>query len=278
MNRSNATHEISPTTVDMKCVARTKLQIGESPIWSAAESCLYFVDILEKQIYRYNDASQSLHSFPVPEMVTAVAPRRAGGLVASTKRGIAFVDLAAGSFQRVWDLDREPQGNRFNDAKCDPEARFWAGTMSESEWDAPCGTLYRVGPDSVPQPMVDHVRCSNGLGWSPDTQTFYYMERFAHTIYAYDYDIQAGSLSHRRVFAVLDPASGAFPDGLTVDAEGCVWNAQPVFGRLVRYDPQGRIDQIVETPVSRCTSCSFGGYDLATLYITSARQEVPFAG
>lgn len=139
MNRSNATHEISPTTVDMKCVARTKLQIGESPIWSAAESCLYFVDILEKQIYRYNDASQSLHSFPVPEMVTAVAPRRAGGLVASTKRGIAFVDPATGSFQRVWDLDREPQGNRFNDAKCDPEARFWAGTMSESESDAPAG-------------------------------------------------------------------------------------------------------------------------------------------
>jgi sugar lactone lactonase YvrE len=139
---------------------------------------------------------------------------------------------------------------------------------------SPCGTLYRVGADSVPQPMVDHLHCSNGLGWSPDKQTFYYVESFVHTIYAYDYDIQAGTLSHRRVFAVLDPASGAFPDGLTVDAEGCVWNAQPVFGRLVRYDPQGRIDQIVETPVSRCTSCSFGGDDLATLYITSARQSL----
>jgi sugar lactone lactonase YvrE len=146
--------------------------------------------------------------------------------------------------------------------------------MSKTQWDEPRGSLYRFGSDLTATQMVSELRCSNGLGWSPDSRTFYFVESFAHAIYAFDFEAQSGVISGRRVFATLDPASGAFPDGLTVDAEGHVWNAQPVFGRLVRYDPDGRIDQIVETPVSRCTSCVFGGDDLGTMYVTSAQDSL----
>jgi L-arabinonolactonase len=276
MNRSAFTHEIRPTEVDMKCVAATQAQVGESPTWSAIERSVYFIDILGQTIHRYEVATKSLTNFQAPQMVTSVAPRRAGGLVASTERGLAFFNQAMGSFEHVADVKREPVGNRFNDGKCDPRGDFWAGTMSQTEWDAPVGCLYRFGADLTPQTMRQEVRCSNGLAWSPDKRTFYYVESFAHTIHAFDYDIETGAISNRRLFATVDPASGAFPDGLTVDAEGYVWSAQPVFGRLVRYAPDGFIDQIVESPVSRCTSCCFGGDDLATLYITSARQSLSF--
>ena len=114
----------------------------------------------------------------------------------------------------------------------------------------------------------------DGLDWSPDGRTFYFAESFAHVIHAYDFDPATGALANRRDFARVDPATGAFPDGLTVDAQGFVWNAQPVYGRIVRYDPAGRIDRIVETPVSRPTSCSFGGPGMATLYVTSARETL----
>ncbi len=143
--------------------------------------------------------------------------------------------------------------------------------MDNDVWDKPIGTLYRFDGNAAPAIAVEQVRCSNGIGWSPDNRTMYFAESFAHTIHAFDFDLVTGALANRRVFATLDPQSGAFPDGLTVDAEGYIWNAQPVFGRLVRYAPDGSIERIVETPVSSPTSVAFGGEDLATLYVTSAR-------
>jgi sugar lactone lactonase YvrE len=274
MNRTGFPHEIPPTVMDIECLAATESQIGESPVWSAAERCVYFVDIPGKLVHQFRIEDRSLGTSPVPELVTAVAPRRSGGLLALTEHGVALFDPATRSFTRVLDIAAEPDGNRFNDGKCDPRGRFWAGTMSQTMWDAPCGTLYRFGGNLIPEPMLKHIRCSNGLGWSPDRQVFYYVESFAHVIHAFDYDVETGAISNGRPFATLNPDSGAFPDGLTVDADGFVWNAQPVFGRLVRYDPKGAIDRIVETPVSRCTSCCFGGDDLATMYVTSARQSL----
>lgn len=274
MNRSPVAHETSPTVADWKCAAETQCAIGEGPVWSAAERVLYFVDISAGRIYRYAPGDGGLRSFTAPELVTAIVPRVGGGLLASLKRSVAFVDPTTGKFGELHRVAREPDGNRFNDAKCDRRGRFFAGTMGDEQWSAPIGTLYRYGADLEPTVMVEHVRCSNGLGWSPDNRTFYYVESFAHTIWAFDYDIATGSLDRRRVFATLNPKSGAFPDGLTVDAEGGVWNAQPVFGRLVRYAPSGDIERIIEAPVSRPTSIAFGGDDLATLYVTSARDSL----
>lgn len=271
VNRTGHAHEIKPTELAFTCVARTQSGVGESPVWSAAESCLYYVDIPGHLIHRYTPG-QPLESFAAPELVTAVAPRRGGGLVATLQRRVARVDTTTKKFDLLPILEREPQANRFNDGKVDRAGRFWAGTMDIDLWDKPAGTLYRFDQTLTPAIAVEHIRCSNGLGWSPDNRTMYYAESFAHVIHAFDFDLATGGLSNRRVFARLDPKSGAFPDGLTVDAQGYVWNAQPVFGRLVRYAPNGNVDRIVETPVSSPTSVAFGGDDYATLYVTSARD------
>ena len=286
MNRSPHAHEIKPTPAEWTRVVDVTAEVGEGPTWSAAERAVYFVDIPAKRIYRHALGDGDTRAFSAPELVTSLAERSGGGLLASLERSVAFFDPASGRFDVLPDIPTEPEGNRFNDGKCDRRGRFFAGTMSKTEWSAPVGTLYRYGSDMKPMPVVTGVRCSNGLAWSPDNRVFYYVESFAHTIWAFDYDIATGALDGKRVFARIDPASAAFPDGLTVDAEGCVWNAQPVFGRLVRYAPDGTIDRIVEAPVSRPTSCAFGGDDMATLYVTSAwgslnehqRRAEPWAG
>ena len=158
--------------------------------------------------------------------------------------------------------------------------------MGERDWLADSGALYRLDPDLTTTRMRDHVICSNGTGWSPDGRTMYHTESFRYAIFAYDFEPAAGTLPNRHRFAGLDPQASGFPDGLTVDAEGHVWSAQPGYGRVVRYDPTGGIERIVELPVLRATSCIFGGDDYQTLYITTAREtlsaqqltEEPLAG
>lgn len=270
VNRTGYAHEVAPTELAFACVAPSRSGVGESPVWSASEGCLYYVDIPGRLIHRYTPG-KALESFTAPDLVTSVAPRSGGGLVATLQRRLALFDPKTKSFDLLPELDREPMTNRFNDGKVDRAGRFWAGTMDMDVWDRPVGTLYRFGGNLSAAIAVEDVRCSNGLGWSPDNRTMYYAESFAHTIHAFDFDPATGTPANRRVFAKLDPETGAFPDGLTVDAEGYVWSAQPVFGRLVRYAPDGGIKRIVEMPVSSPTSVAFGGDDGATLYVTSAR-------
>jgi sugar lactone lactonase YvrE len=214
----------------------------------------------------------ALTSFDLPGVVTSLALCRTGGLIVTLDRRFARFDPATGRLTTLAEVEPDLPDNRFNDGKCDRLGRFWAGTMGNSAWSSPVGALYRLDAAGTVTPVLSGIRCSNGLGWSPDNLTFYYAESFAHVIHAYDHDPATGALANRRDFARLDPASGAFPDGLTVDAEGFVWNAQPVFGVLVRYAPDGSIDRVVEMPVSFGTSCIFGGADMATLYVTPARE------
>jgi sugar lactone lactonase YvrE len=177
-------------------------------------------------------------------------------------------------------------GNRFNDGKTDRQGRHWAGTMGDVDWNHPIGNLYRIGKDKRPVRMAEKICCSNGIGWSPDDKTMYFCESFAYFIHQYDFDAATGAIENRRTFATVNPESGSFPDGLTVDAQGGVWSAQPVYGRIVRYDPRGKIERIYELPVSRGTSVMFGGPELDTLYITTMRTtledaqlaEEPLAG
>ena len=134
--------------------------------------------------------------------------------------------------------------------------------------------------------MIDEVGCSNGTGWSPDGRTIYHTQSFRYAIHAYEFEPETGAIANRRPFVTLPPDGGGFPDGLTVDEQGFVWSAQPVYGRIVRYDPDGGIDRIISLPVSRGTSCTFGGPDHRTLFITSATEtlteaqiaEEPLAG
>jgi len=284
MNRTTLDHGLKPTPVEVTCVLSAKAQIGEGPWWSAAEQRLYWVDILGQEIHVFTPADGTNRTFKLPDIVTCVAPRAKGGLVVSMRTDIAYFEPTTGKLEPVATPPERP-GNRFNDGKCDRQGRLWAGTMGDVDWDSPVGNLYRFDGQKAVR-MDEGICCSNGLGWSPDSKTMYFTESFRHRIFAYDFDAAAGTLSNRRVFLSLEPHGSAFPDGMTVDAEGYVWCAQPMFGRIARYDPKGKLERVVELPVSRGTGVMFGGPALDTLYVTTMRTtlsdaqlaEEPLAG
>lgn len=286
MNRTGRPHELPPTPTDIAVVLRASAQIGEGPIWDTRTQRLYWVDIVGQELHVFNPSNGTNATHACPEIVTSASPRAAGGLLLTLRRSFALFDEATGQFTAIADVEQDKPCNRFNDGKTDRRGRHWAGTMGDIDWNHPIGSLYRFGPDRRPLRVAANIRCSNGIAWSPDDRTMYFCESFAYVIHAYDFDVLTGDIENRRTFATVDAASGSFPDGITVDAEGFLWCAQPVFGRLVRYDPNGRIERIIELPVSRGTSVMFGGPDLSTLYITTMRttlderqlSEEPLAG
>ncbi|MFO1128258.1 MAG: SMP-30/gluconolactonase/LRE family protein [Rhodospirillales bacterium] len=286
MNRTGRRFESATTPADIRVVVRARNILGESPVWCARTERLLFADIVRQLIHVVNPADGHCRSFQLPEMGTSVSPRQKGGWVLTLRKTFALFDPETGALDILADPEPDRPDNRFNDGKCDRQGRLWAGTMGAKDWRADSGALYRLDGDRRITRMQDRVKCSNGTGWSPDGRTMYYTESFRYTIYAYDFDPASGELANRRPFAALDPDAGGFPDGLTVDAEGFVWSAQPVYGRLVRYDPTGGIERIVALPVSRGTSCAFGGPDYGTLFVTTATEtltpeqmeEEPLAG
>lgn len=286
MNRTGRPHEIEPTTLDISVVLRARAEIGESPVWSQRTQELYFVDIAGQAIHAYRPSDRRHRVFGLPDLVTSVSLRERGGLVLSLRKTLAFYEPETDHLELLADPEPDRPGNRFNDARCDPQGRLWAGTMSADDWLAPTGAVYRLDPDRRVTRMIDEVACSNGTGWSPDGRTIYHTQSFRYAIHAYDFDAETGAIANRRTFVTLPPDGGGFPDGLTVDEHGFVWSAQPVYGRVVRYDPDGGVDRIISLPVSRGTSCTFGGPDHRTLFITSATEtlteaqiaEEPLAG
>lgn len=277
MNRTGRAYEIEPTRTDIAVVVRSRNIVGESPIWCPKSRQLYLVDIQGKAIHTVRPGDKTYRSYALPDWVTSLSTRASGGLILTLRKTFAFFDPGTNALQRLADPEPDRPDNRFNDGKCDRQGRLWAGTMGAKDWLAPSGALYRFGADRKITRMQDQVKCSNGTGWSPDSRTLYYTESFRYGIFAYDFDPATGEISNRRSFVSLDPDAGGFPDGLTVDAEGFVWSAQPVYGRLVRYDPAGKIERIIALPVSRGTSCIFGGADYRTLYVTTATETLTTA-
>ena len=261
---------ISPS--DCECAQRIAATCGESPMWSVREQALYWTDNLGGTIYRLEPESGSAASFTLGQNVMAIALRERGGLLLALAKQLAFYE-PGGELEPLMSVEDDQPRNRFNDGKVDRRGRFWAGTMNDVDWDAPSGSLYRLDPSLELSHRRGEVVCSNGLGWSPDDRTFYFGESFVYTIFAYDFDIDAGTLSARRAFATVDRAE-AFPDGLTVDADGAVWSVHNGAGRVVRYAPDGVITHEIEVPVPQPTSCIFGGRDLDVLFITTSRLKM----
>jgi sugar lactone lactonase YvrE len=288
MNRTSLDHGVKPTRAEITCVLSAKAQIGEGPVWSVAEQRLYWADIVGKQLNIFDPATGSNQVFDLPELVTSISPRaqKGAGLILTLRSSFAFFDPKTKKLEKLAEPEPEKPGNRFNDGKTDRQGRMWGGTMGDVDWDHPIGSLYRFGADLKPVRVEEGICCSNGLGWSPDSKTMYFTESFRHRIFAYDFDAATGNVSNRRVFVTLEPHESAFPDGLTVDAEGYVWSAQPMFGRLARYAPDGKLERVIELPVSRGTSVMFGGPNLDILYVTTMRAtlseaqlaEEPLAG
>ncbi|HEY4248658.1 MAG TPA: SMP-30/gluconolactonase/LRE family protein [Lacunisphaera sp.] len=256
------------------CVLRHKAIVGESPLWHAKEQRLYWIDIQKRKLHRFNPSTGRNESFSLPEIVTSFAFRKNGGLLLTLKKSFALFDPGAGQLQRIGAVDARLPNNRFNDGKCDPGGNYWAGTMNAVKWKAPSGHLFRIDPERKIRTMRSKVVCSNGCGWSPDGRTFYHTESFRYAIYAYDFSSRGGTLSRRRVFARVNPRSGGFPDGMTVDEKGFVWSCVVGLGQIWRHDPGGKVERVLSLPVPRATDCAFGGVKLDTLYITTARETM----
>jgi sugar lactone lactonase YvrE len=248
--------------------------VGESPLWHPGERRLYWVDIQGKKVHRFDPASGHNETFDLPDLVTCLAFRKTGGLLLTLRKNFAFFDPDTGKLEMLAEVEAGKTNTRFNDGRVDPQGRLWAGTMGDPDWKKPLGSLYRFDADQSVTRMHGDVICSNGADWSPDGRTMYHTESFRYAIFAYDFGPATGQLANRRIFAEIDRTLGAFPDGLCVDADGCVWSNQVGIGRVVRYDPAGRIERRIEFPVPRAVGCTFGGEDLSTLFVTSARETM----
>ena len=249
-----------------------KATLGEGSIWNPALQRLHWIDIAEHRVFTYDPATGENRACDVGQMVGAVVPRARGGAMVALHSGFARLDLESG---RV-DLLPPPPGHdpataRFNDGKCDPSGRLWAGTMSLIKGQ-PLAKLFRLDPDGSTHVMARDIRTSNGIAWTADRRTMYYIDTPTMRVDAFDYDDRTGAISGRRPAIEIPPDIG-HPDGSTLDAEGMLWIAMHGGSRVTRWDPRaGRLLETIALPVSRVTSCAFGGPDLDTLYITSARE------
>jgi sugar lactone lactonase YvrE len=242
---------------------KTEAQLGEGPTWLAETGELLWVDILAAEIHSFSPSTGSDSVRPVPQHVGAAKPRAGGGLVLNLVDGVWLLD-PDNVFRPLTSWPRE--GVRGNDAAIDPQGRLWAGTMRYDN-AASGGRLYRVEADGSVTTMLNAVTVSNGIAWSPDGTLMYYVDSPTKRIDVFSYD-EAG-ISNRRTLTTVDEGQ---PDGITVDADGCVWVALWDGSAVHRYTPGGRLDRTVEMPVSRPTACAFGGPDLTDLYITSAAE------
>ncbi len=244
--------------------------VGEGPVWDDRIGRIAWVDIPEARLYLTGRDGET-RTIQLPSPVGSIAIRASGGWVAALADGFWAV-ADDGAVERLADVQSDRPDLRFNDGKCDPQGRFWAGTMALDQ-RAGAGALYRLDPDLTVHRMVDDIAISNGLDWSLDGRTMYYVDTPTQRIDRFDFDPATGSIADRRPFVLVDPADGN-PDGLTVDAEGAIWLALWDGWIVRRYLPDGSIDREIRLPVSEVTCPVFGGPDLDELYITSAWEQL----
>jgi xylono-1,5-lactonase len=251
----------------MDCVADVHAVLGEGPSWVAREQALYWVDIPEKRIFRWTEAD-GCRAFEASTHVCSLAPSVDGRFVGAGYDGFLSLD-PGGRIVGLGDPEPELPGNRFNDGKVDRQGRFWAGTMDRSEREA-SGSLYRLDPDLRWTRIDSGYRVTNGPAFSLDGRTMYHTDSALQRIYAFDLAID-GSASSRRIFAQFGKGDG-YPDGMTVDAEDCLWVAFWDGWCIRRLSAGGERLEEIRMPVQRPTSCAFGGADLDRLFITSASR------
>ncbi|MCL3997331.1 SMP-30/gluconolactonase/LRE family protein [Streptomyces lavenduligriseus] len=238
--------------------------LGEGPTWDPATGRLLWLDILGMRLHTYDPVTGRRTVRTTPQHVGAAKPRAGGGLVLNLRDGVGLLD-PDDTFR--W-LHHEPvPGRRANDAAVAPDGSLWAGTMRYDEATGG-GTLSRITGDGTARTVLDDVTVSNGTGWSPDGRLMYYVDTPTRRVDVFDYDSEG--IRNRRPLAEVEEGAG-YPDGLAVDADGCVWVALWDGGAVRRYTPDGTLDRVISLPTPRTTACAFGGPTLTDLYITTAR-------
>jgi len=245
-------------------------RLGESALWHARTSRLYWVDIAGHQVHAYEPATGRSLAALVGQSVGAVVPTRRGEVLVALERQFAFLDLAGGRLTPFPVEPLEPVGVRFNDGKCDPAGRFWIGSTSTGNAGG-VGRLHCLFPDLHVEARLSGLTISNGLAWSRDGRTLFHIDTPTGRVDAFDFDPAAGTIANRRTLRQFAPGGGD-PDGMTIDADGHLWVALWDGWRVERIDSNtGATIAEVKLPVQRVTSCAFGGPALDTLFITTAR-------
>ncbi|GAB5096431.1 SMP-30/gluconolactonase/LRE family protein [Caballeronia sp. HLA56] len=257
---------------ELECVGNTRDVLGESAYWSVEEQALYWVDIRSHLIRRRKWGDDHTQTWTMPELVGSIAPCASRlGLIVALRSAIAFFDPASGAIERFDAPHASQPQMRFNDGKCDRQGRFWVGSMDDIG-RTPVGALYRFEAGRYTR-VIERVAVPNSLCFSPDGGTMYFADGIEPVIWAFPFDVSTGMPGERRLFARLDRDTG-IPDGATVDRHGYLWSAQYGGGVVKRYAPDGRIDRVVPMPVTQPASCTFGGPDMRTLFVTSGTRKL----
>jgi sugar lactone lactonase YvrE len=258
---------ISPPTL----LLDSKAVLGESPSWDAARECLYWVDVYAGHLHVYDPRSGDDRIHALGKMIGCVAPARSGKLMLALRDGLATFDLSTDRLTYLAQPELALPGNRFNDGKCGPGGRFVAGTMDDAEKEN-TGSLYSLSPNGTLKTLIGGVGISNGLTWSPDYKTFYFIDTPTHHVMAYDYDLGSGEIANPRL-AVSIPAEFGWPDGMTSDTKGRLWVALWGGAALSVWEPgTGQLVERISIPAKNVSSCVFGGPGRNQLYVTSARK------
>jgi len=252
------------------CALDAKANLGECPVWSVAEQALYWVDINAPALHRFDPAAGTDTMFAMPESIGSFALRAHGGFVVALRSGI-WAASAAGILQHeIVAAPYDTERYRFNDGRCDRQGRFFVGSMNERR-DSHSGALYRVDGDGALTKVLGGIMISNGLAWSVDGKTMYHADTPTRMIRAYDYDVRSGEPSNPKTFAHFSGETER-PDGGAVDSDGNYWSALYRAGKIVQLSPQGTLIAEYPIPAMCPTMCAFGGADLKTLFVTTARQ------
>ena len=256
----------------------TPALLGESPFWHPLEQCLYYVDIPGKALFRLDSGAATPTRWALNDEPGCVVPLVGGGLLIPQRNGLWRFDPATGEYLKLLDPPYDASKRRFNDGKADAQGRLWVGTIDDAR--QPESALYCLR-EGVFVPMKDGITTSNGLGWSPDGRSMYWADTKAHEIYRLAFDAASGELGEREVFARFAPRGadqpletyGGRPDGAAVDVEGGYWVAMMEGQQLLRLSPSGEVLTRVELPVRCATMPTFGGADLRTIFVTTAREK-----
>jgi sugar lactone lactonase YvrE len=245
--------------------------LGEGSLWDVKRKVILWIDIIRGEIHEYSPQLKGHRTIAVNQMIGTVAVCTDGNFVVALKNGFGFVNRETGEVTMIANPESGIPGNRFNDGKGDPAGRFWAGTMSHTD-EPEKGSLYMFGTDHSVVKKIDKVSISNGMAWSADYKTFYYIDTPTHTVAAYNYDISTGEITGKRIIINVAKEDGS-PDGMTIDAKGMLWICHWDGWQITRWNPNtGEKLLSIPMPVARVTCCTFGGDNLEDLYITTASR------
>lgn len=258
--------------VTFEALTEIGMEIGESPVWDAARGVLWFVDTLSPAVFCLTPSSRGVRAHAMPASVGSIGLAHDGRLVVALRTGVHLFDPGSGELEFLVHPEPDRSMNRLNDGKVGPDGCFWVGSMHDSVPRAPTGALYRVTPDGGCSRVLDGIKVSNGLAWSPGGGTMYHADSRGPFVRAFDFDVASGAIANARLLLSLTEEQG-LPDGAAVDRDGIYWSAGVTSGRINRIAPDGALIESIVLPVAAPTMPCFGGADMRTVYVTSLASD-----